>query len=87
MLTRRQLLIAAAVSPIAQFCRPEPVGATDVIRLPAGDRRRINEIIAFLESKPAPRDLIAALDEAVEIYGQKSSITGWLYALPPGTLG
>ena len=72
MLTRRQLLIAAAVSPIAQFCRPEPGYRID----------HTQGIVAFLNSKPfdpACWTAISRIENAMSVERR--------YALPPGTLG
>ena len=72
MLTRRQLLIAAAVSPIAQFCRTEPGYKIDHTR----------GIVAFLNSKPFNPACWTAIRRVMDTMSVERR-----YALPPGTLG
>lgn len=82
MLTRRTFLIAAAVSPLAQFCRTEPLSISGhrmiFAKVPGIDR-----CVQFLSNPPMDDRLVVAISEwmvaAVEFDNR--------YALPPETLG
>lgn len=64
MLTRRQLLIAAAVSPIAQFCRTEPGYQID----------HTQGVIEFMNSKPFDPDIWDVIDKVAAVHGRKSCV-------------
>lgn len=102
MLTRRQLLISAAVAPLAKFCRTEPVQI-----MSQAEFRELAACMRAYESANNNMDIIGAI-EALERMGvvtraalERFEYGAWVakkhttqkhvaevrFALPPGTLG
>lgn len=81
MLTRRQLLTTVATTPLATFCKTEPVRPWSV-----GHRHSAAECIEFLERNRDPRSTelfnlwVSRFVDAIE---KKTSTTDSLRELPP----
>lgn len=76
MLTRRTFLTTIAATPLAKFCKTEPVRpyAIDGVRG-----------MIWLDEPLSP-DIWKVMDKLMEIHGQRVRFVDYLYALPQGTL-